>query len=48
MAKTPMKFTPCKGCSSPAKCKAAGRCMASSPAKGKGKLPAFLMGKKGK
>lgn len=26
--KKPMKFAPCKGCPTPAKCKAAGRCMA--------------------
>jgi hypothetical protein len=25
--KKPVKFTPCKGCPSPAKCKAMGKCM---------------------
>jgi hypothetical protein len=25
--KKPMKFTPCKGCPNPAKCKAMGKCM---------------------
>lgn len=25
--KKPVKFTPCKGCPTPAKCKAAGRCL---------------------
>lgn len=25
--KKPVKFTPCKGCQNPAKCKAMGRCM---------------------
>lgn len=25
--KKPVKFTPCKGCPNPAKCKAMGRCM---------------------
>lgn len=25
--KKPMKFTPCKGCPTPAKCKAAGKCL---------------------
>lgn len=28
--KKPMKFTPCKGCPNPAKCKAMGKCMAKS------------------
>ena len=27
MKKPTMKFTPCKGCPTPAKCKAAGKCM---------------------
>jgi len=26
MAKMPKKFTPCKGCPTPAKCRAAGKC----------------------
>jgi hypothetical protein len=30
MKKPTMKFMPCKGCPTPAKCKAAGKCMAKS------------------
>lgn len=28
--KKPVKFAPCKGCPTPTKCKAAGRCLAKS------------------
>jgi hypothetical protein len=40
MMATKKAFKPCEGCSSPAKCKAAGKCMAKE---GKGKATIAIM-----
>ena len=39
MMATKKAFKPCEGCPSPAKCKAAGKCMAKESKEGKGGKP---------